>query len=127
MSRPPHHGSHGRACPGHPTTGVMAGLVPATHALLAELAKDVGARDKRGHDSESAFRQAKSSWPGLSRPPTSCLLSGIRKTWVPATSAGMTHPLRHAGSKQTLIQISPFRIESMNQPNFPGARPMLDV
>jgi hypothetical protein len=31
--------------------GVMAGLVPAIHALLAELGKkDVDARDKRGHD-----------------------------------------------------------------------------
>jgi hypothetical protein len=30
----------------------MAGLVPATHALLAAMPKDVGARDKPGHDAE---------------------------------------------------------------------------
>jgi hypothetical protein len=29
---------------------VMAGLVPAIHALLAASAEDVDARDKRGHD-----------------------------------------------------------------------------
>src|SRR4051812_6876865 len=29
------------------------------------------------------------SWPGLSRPSTSCLVAE-RKTWMPATSAGMT-------------------------------------
>jgi hypothetical protein len=28
----------------------MAGLVPAMHDLLAELKKDVDARDKPGHD-----------------------------------------------------------------------------
>jgi hypothetical protein len=28
----------------------MAGLVPAIHGLLADLRKDVDARDKRGHD-----------------------------------------------------------------------------
>jgi hypothetical protein len=36
----------------------MAGLVPAIHAFLADLAesrtKDVDARDKRGHDAEEA-------------------------------------------------------------------------
>jgi hypothetical protein len=31
---------------------VMAGLVPATHALLGVRLQDVGARDKPGHDSE---------------------------------------------------------------------------
>jgi hypothetical protein len=30
------------------------------------------------------------SWLGLSRPSTSSLLSGRKKTWMPATSAGMT-------------------------------------
>src|SRR5258708_24788895 len=30
------------------------------------------------------------SWPGLSRPSTPFLLRPIRKTWMPATSAGMT-------------------------------------
>jgi hypothetical protein len=31
-------------------SGVMAGLVPAIHALLRVRSKDVDARDKRGHD-----------------------------------------------------------------------------
>jgi hypothetical protein len=32
-------------------SGVMAGLVPAIHVLLAKVPKkDVDARDKRGHD-----------------------------------------------------------------------------
>jgi hypothetical protein len=30
--------------------GVMAGLVPAIHALARTAKKDVDARDKRGHD-----------------------------------------------------------------------------
>jgi hypothetical protein len=29
---------------------VMAGLVPAIHALLSERREDVDARDERGHD-----------------------------------------------------------------------------
>jgi hypothetical protein len=37
------------------STGVVAGLVPAIHVLLAGvLQKDVDARDKRGHDAEEA-------------------------------------------------------------------------
>jgi hypothetical protein len=36
---------------------VMTGLVPAIQVLLAELRKkDVGARDKRGHDALYLFR-----------------------------------------------------------------------
>jgi hypothetical protein len=35
---------------------VMAGLVPAIHALLASAKKDVDARDKRGHDDGEAVR-----------------------------------------------------------------------
>ena len=35
--------------------GVMAGLVPATHALLS-CAKDVGARHKAGHDNREIVR-----------------------------------------------------------------------
>src|SRR6185437_6473091 len=31
-----------------------------------------------------------SSWPGLSRPSTSLTRDGLKKTWMPATSAGMT-------------------------------------
>jgi hypothetical protein len=34
---------------------VMAGLVPAIHALLAAPPEDVDARDKRGHDAEGLF------------------------------------------------------------------------
>jgi len=30
------------------------------------------------------------SWPGLSRPSTSFWLKARKKTWMPATSAGMT-------------------------------------
>src|SRR5260370_32377197 len=38
-------------------SGVMAGLVPAIHVLLAELQrKDVDARDKRGHDGGELIR-----------------------------------------------------------------------
>jgi hypothetical protein len=38
-------------------SGVMVGLVPAIHALLAELGKkDVDARDKRGHDGGEVIR-----------------------------------------------------------------------
>jgi hypothetical protein len=33
----------------------MAGLVPAIHALLAELPQGVDARDKRGHDGVGGF------------------------------------------------------------------------
>jgi hypothetical protein len=36
---------------------VMAGLVPAIHALLYRCEKDVDARDKRGHDDGNVVRR----------------------------------------------------------------------
>jgi len=75
----------------------MAGLVPAIHVFKLQCWKGVDARDKRGHDCGTersvpfvpAQAETQPSWPGLPGHP--CLQRcNIEKTWMPATSAGMT-------------------------------------
>src|SRR5262249_3538428 len=55
-----------------------------------------------------------------------------RKTWMPATGAGMTSrefcALLEDGEKSNegIVQIVPIGIHRMDQPDLPGARPVLD-
>src|SRR5262249_36200366 len=69
------------------------------------------------------------SWPGLSRPSTSCLLHKGRKTWMPATSAGMTSRESYALERSEAV-VAPFlcaleiRCEVSPAPS-PAARPRL--
>src|SRR5215510_1799423 len=72
---------HGRACPGHPRLACQA------------TEEDVDARDRRGHDDGRGRaipfgwdvwrRLSVSSWPGLSRPSTSCLPGYRRRRGCP--------------------------------------------
>src|SRR5215831_12406120 len=56
-------------------------------------------------------RTTYSSWPGLARPSTS--LRHESKTWMPATSAGMTERVRRSGHDETRGRVQRY-FEQMN-------------
>jgi len=69
---------------------VMAGLVPAIHALLADARQeDVDARDKRGHDGGKVIR---SYWDALYIPRYRCWTSGAAASSRDAVPVQVTRP-----------------------------------
>jgi hypothetical protein len=62
--------------------GTLGGIV---EELASELGRATGLRTRLELTRSGIISP---SWPGLTRPSTSCL--SRRKTWMPATSAGMT-------------------------------------